>query len=223
MCTGGRGCIPVSLIESYLADWGRRSMQLTDSFIHFHTLHIFIHMLSNTHTHKHATLEERYYWIETLWHPLSHRPAQCSAKLSLPLSVIICMCGQSKTHKGNKIFSVYSPETRIDGRKYRKWHLRSDMFFFPILSGCVRNVYKWGKKYHRKLLLFWREIYIIFVFQVPDNAVMALVPKQVTAYNSVNNSTVSRTSASKYGKPASFCTISFSYQRATFLAGPSLL
>uniref|UniRef100_A0A4W5KMH9 Plexin cytoplasmic RasGAP domain-containing protein n=2 Tax=Salmoninae TaxID=504568 RepID=A0A4W5KMH9_9TELE len=27
---------------------------------------------------------------------------------------------------------------------------------------------------------------------------MALVPKQVTAYNSVNNSTVSRTSASKY-------------------------
>lgn len=37
-------------------------------------------------------------------------------------------------------------------------------------------------------------------FQVPDNAVMALVPKQVTAYNSVNNSTVSRTSASKYGK-----------------------
>ncbi|XP_023999612.2 plexin-A4, partial [Salvelinus sp. IW2-2015] len=33
---------------------------------------------------------------------------------------------------------------------------------------------------------------------VPDNSVMALVPKQVTAYNSVNNSTVSRTSASKY-------------------------
>ncbi|TNN65203.1 Plexin-A4 [Liparis tanakae] len=30
---------------------------------------------------------------------------------------------------------------------------------------------------------------------VTDNAVMALVPKQVTAYNSVNNSTVSRTSA----------------------------
>lgn len=40
----------------------------------------------------------------------------------------------------------------------------------------------------------------VFYFQVPDNAVMALVPKQVTAYNSVNNSTVSRTSASKYGK-----------------------
>lgn len=194
-----------------------------DWFIHSfpHTSHLHTNALK--HTHKHATLEERYYWIETLWHPLSHRPAQCSAKLSLPLSVIICMCGQSKTHKGNKIFSVYSPETRIDGRKYRKWHLRSDMFFFPILSGCVRNVYKWGKKYHRKLLLFWREIYIIFVFQVPDNAVMALVPKQVTAYNSVNNSTVSRTSASKYGKPASFCTISFSYQRATFLARPSLL
>lgn len=35
---------------------------------------------------------------------------------------------------------------------------------------------------------------------MPDNAVIALVPKQVTAYNSVNNSTVSRTSASKYGK-----------------------
>lgn len=44
------------------------------------------------------------------------------------------------------------------------------------------------------------------VFQVPDNAVMALVPKQVTAYNSVNNSTVSRTSASKYGKLIGFCT-----------------
>ncbi|KAG9345724.1 hypothetical protein JZ751_008868, partial [Albula glossodonta] len=33
---------------------------------------------------------------------------------------------------------------------------------------------------------------------VPDNSVVALVPKQVMAYNSVNNSTVSRTSASKY-------------------------
>lgn len=29
---------------------------------------------------------------------------------------------------------------------------------------------------------------------------VALVSKQVTAYNAVNNSTVSRTSASKYGK-----------------------
>lgn len=200
-------------------------MQLTGSFIHFHTHSHFTSSYTcsqtHTHTHRHATLEGRYYWIETLWHPLSHRPAQCSAKLSLPLSVIICMCGQSKTHKGNKIFSVYSPETRIDGRKYRKWHLRSDMFFFLFL--VVTNVYKWGKKYHRKLLLFWREIYIIFVFQVPDNAVMALVPKQVTAYNSVNNSTVSRTSASKYGKPASFCSTSFSYHKASFLAGPSLL
>lgn len=45
----------------------------------------------------------------------------------------------------------------------------------------------------------------VSVFQVPDNAVMALVPKQVTAYNSVNNSTVSRTSASKYGKMTGFC------------------
>lgn len=47
------------------------------------------------------------------------------------------------------------------------------------------------------------DLFFLFFFQVPDNAVMALVPKQVTAYNSVNNSTVSRTSASKYGKPAS--------------------
>ncbi len=46
----------------------------------------------------------------------------------------------------------------------------------------------------------------VCVFQVPDNAIMALVPKQVTAYNSVNNSTVSRTSASKYGKSTCFCT-----------------
>lgn len=183
-------------------------MQLTDSFIHFHTListdthtsHLHTHALK--HTHKHATLEGRYYWIETLWHPLSHRPAQCSAKLSHPLSVIICMCGQSKTHKGNKIFPVYSPETRIDGRKYRKWHLHSDMFFFFLFLVVVSEMCTNGERNtQRKLLLFWREIYIIFVFQVPDNAVMALVPKQVTAYNSVNNSTVSRTSASKYGKP----------------------
>lgn len=38
------------------------------------------------------------------------------------------------------------------------------------------------------------------LLQVSDNALVALVPKQVTAYNSVNNSTVSRTSASKYGR-----------------------
>lgn len=36
--------------------------------------------------------------------------------------------------------------------------------------------------------------------QVPDGSVVALVSKQVTAYNAVNNSTVSRTSASKYGE-----------------------
>lgn len=39
-----------------------------------------------------------------------------------------------------------------------------------------------------------------FSLQVPDGSVVALVSKQVTAYNAVNNSTVSRTSASKYGK-----------------------
>ncbi|KAI9533616.1 Plexin-A4, partial [Dissostichus eleginoides] len=44
----------------------------------------------------------------------------------------------------------------------------------------------------------WKRLNMLFHYQVPDNAVMALVPKQVTAYNSVNNSTVSRTSASKY-------------------------
>lgn len=35
---------------------------------------------------------------------------------------------------------------------------------------------------------------------MPDGSVVALVSKQVTAYNAVNNSTVSRTSASKYGE-----------------------
>lgn len=35
---------------------------------------------------------------------------------------------------------------------------------------------------------------------MPDGSVVALVSKQVTAYNTVNNSTVSRTSASKYGE-----------------------
>eukprot|EP00064_Thunnus_orientalis_P005180 superscaffoldBa00000497_g5194 len=44
----------------------------------------------------------------------------------------------------------------------------------------------------------WKRLNMLAHYQVPDNAVMALVPKQVTAYNSVNNSTVSRTSASKY-------------------------
>uniref|UniRef100_A0AAQ4P298 Plexin A4 n=1 Tax=Gasterosteus aculeatus aculeatus TaxID=481459 RepID=A0AAQ4P298_GASAC len=44
----------------------------------------------------------------------------------------------------------------------------------------------------------WKRLNMLFHYQVTDNAVMALVPKQVTAYNSVNNSTVSRTSASKY-------------------------
>lgn len=41
---------------------------------------------------------------------------------------------------------------------------------------------------------------VSFSLQVPDGSVVALVSKQVTAYNAVNNSTVSRTSASKYGK-----------------------
>ncbi|RXN17719.1 plexin-A4 isoform X1 [Labeo rohita] len=44
----------------------------------------------------------------------------------------------------------------------------------------------------------WKRLNMLSHYQVPDNAVVALVPKQVTAYNSVNNSTVSRTSASKY-------------------------
>ncbi|XP_055047357.2 plexin-A4 [Misgurnus anguillicaudatus] len=44
----------------------------------------------------------------------------------------------------------------------------------------------------------WKRLNMLLHYQVPDNAVVALVPKQVTAYNSVNNSTVSRTSASKY-------------------------
>uniref|UniRef100_A0A671RFG1 Plexin-A4-like n=1 Tax=Sinocyclocheilus anshuiensis TaxID=1608454 RepID=A0A671RFG1_9TELE len=44
----------------------------------------------------------------------------------------------------------------------------------------------------------WKRLNMLTHYQVPDNAVVALVPKQVTAYNSVNNSTVSRTSASKY-------------------------
>uniref|UniRef100_A0A8C2EJ45 Plexin A4 n=1 Tax=Cyprinus carpio TaxID=7962 RepID=A0A8C2EJ45_CYPCA len=44
----------------------------------------------------------------------------------------------------------------------------------------------------------WKRLNMLTHYQVTDNAVVALVPKQVTAYNSVNNSTVSRTSASKY-------------------------
>ncbi|CAL8386528.1 unnamed protein product [Gadus morhua 'NCC'] len=44
----------------------------------------------------------------------------------------------------------------------------------------------------------WKRLNMLAHYQVPDNSIVALVPKQVTAYNSVNNSTVSRTSASKY-------------------------
>ncbi|KAL7828196.1 hypothetical protein AOLI_G00313480 [Acnodon oligacanthus] len=44
----------------------------------------------------------------------------------------------------------------------------------------------------------WKRLNMLSHYQVPDNAVVALVPKQVTSYNSVNNSTVSRASASKY-------------------------
>ncbi|KAM9312690.1 plexin-A4 [Gastrophryne carolinensis] len=44
----------------------------------------------------------------------------------------------------------------------------------------------------------WKRLNVIAHYQVPDGAVVALVSKQVTAYNAVNNSTVSRTSASRY-------------------------
>ncbi|MGH0129419.1 UNVERIFIED_CONTAM: hypothetical protein FKN15_038749 [Acipenser sinensis] len=45
----------------------------------------------------------------------------------------------------------------------------------------------------------WKRLNMLTHYQVPDSSLVALVPKQVTAYNAVNNSTVSRTSASKYG------------------------
>ncbi|XP_036375937.1 plexin-A4-like [Megalops cyprinoides] len=44
----------------------------------------------------------------------------------------------------------------------------------------------------------WKRLNTLTHYQVPDNSVVALVPKQVMVYNSVNSSTVSRTSASKY-------------------------
>ncbi|XP_077324844.1 plexin-A4 [Lithobates pipiens] len=44
----------------------------------------------------------------------------------------------------------------------------------------------------------WKRLNVIAHYQVPDGAVVALVSKQVTEYNAVNNSTVSRTSASRY-------------------------
>ncbi|XP_039617291.1 plexin-A4 [Polypterus senegalus] len=44
----------------------------------------------------------------------------------------------------------------------------------------------------------WKRLNMLTHYQVPDGALVAIVPKQVTAYNAVNNSTVSRTSASKY-------------------------
>ncbi|XP_059843060.1 plexin-A4 isoform X1 [Hypanus sabinus] len=44
----------------------------------------------------------------------------------------------------------------------------------------------------------WKRLNTLAHYQVTDGSVVALVPKQTTAYNAVNNSTVSRTSASKY-------------------------
>nr|XP_020655933.1 plexin-A4 [Pogona vitticeps] len=44
----------------------------------------------------------------------------------------------------------------------------------------------------------WKRLNTLGHYQVQDGSVVALVSKQVTAYNAVNNSTVSRTSASKY-------------------------
>ncbi|KAJ8386073.1 hypothetical protein AAFF_G00177620 [Aldrovandia affinis] len=49
----------------------------------------------------------------------------------------------------------------------------------------------------------WRRLNTLSHYQVPDNAVMALIPRQLMAY-SVNNSTVSRTSASKYESMARY-------------------
>ncbi|KAM6436242.1 plexin-A4 isoform 2-T3 [Liasis olivaceus] len=44
----------------------------------------------------------------------------------------------------------------------------------------------------------WKRLNTLAHYQVPDGSLVALVSKQVTAYNAVNNFTVSRTSASKY-------------------------
>ncbi|XP_041058652.1 plexin-A4 isoform X1 [Carcharodon carcharias] len=44
----------------------------------------------------------------------------------------------------------------------------------------------------------WKRLNTLAHYQVTDGSVVALVPKQTTAYNAANNSTVSRTSASKY-------------------------
>lgn len=85
--------IPVVLIESCFTDCKRRSMR----FIHSHTL---IYTFTQAHAHAAGLLtpsythsqicthlptpEERFYWIETVGRPLSHRPVWCTAKLSLP-------------------------------------------------------------------------------------------------------------------------------------------
>lgn len=88
--TTGTGSIPVVLIESFLADWGRRSTQLTCSFIY---THLFTHRPTQTHTswfltpsytHTCPPQGERYYWIETVGRLLSLWPVWSFAKLSLP-------------------------------------------------------------------------------------------------------------------------------------------
>lgn len=172
-----------------------------------HTAWFFTPSYTHTNTQT-STPEERYYWIETVGHPRLHRPAQYFAKHSLAVSHHMYVLG-------------WIEHIRVI-RNSMSTHMKTEQMAVNIendtntmiygVFDCVRNLPKWKHKSNAKgfsaFIVLSIHLHGVAVFQVPDNAVMALVPKQVTAYNSVNNSTVSRTSASKYGKSSCFCTSS---------------
>ncbi|KAA0720978.1 Plexin-A4 Precursor [Triplophysa tibetana] len=87
-----------------------------------------------------------------------------------------------------------SPEPRHSLR-LRSW---GQIKIMEWRQGRVVRVILQDEDVTTKIEADWKRLNILSHYQVTDNAVVALVPKQVTAYNSVNNSTVSRTSASKY-------------------------
>uniref|UniRef100_A0A4W3IM62 Plexin A4 n=2 Tax=Callorhinchus milii TaxID=7868 RepID=A0A4W3IM62_CALMI len=67
-------------------------------------------------------------------------------------------------------------------------------------QGTVARVILQDEDVTTKIENDWKRLNTLAHYQVTDGSVLALVPKQTTAYNAVNNSSVSRTSASKYGE-----------------------
>lgn len=196
MRTSGTEHIPAVLIESCLANWGGRRAILTHSSIHSHTFtvrQLQMHRVLNfSHLHQHTAKH-------TLPNPggkvLLNRGCGMSPLTQAFTSPLVSyhMFMWAEEYMMVIIYCVYR-EWWINGEEYRNFQQPDDLRV--SFNGFCFHFCSAQKLY---VCLFF------FFTQVLDNAVMALVPKQVTAYNSVNNSTVSRTSASKYGKWVRFC------------------